>query len=110
MKIIYNSLIPFPGFKAINIFGIMFVRNECRNRISDYTINHETIHTEQMKELGYIPFYIIYLIEWFIRLFCKGNAYRNISFEQEAYDNEKNLNYIKTRKRYNWIKYWKIKK
>ena len=107
MKIIYNSFIPFSGFVAINIFGIMFVRNEYKNKISNKIINHEAIHTKQMKELGYIPFYIIYVIEWFIRLFGKGNAYRNISFEQEAYNNENNLKYIKNRKNYVWIKYWK---
>ena len=107
MKIIYNSIIPFKGFSAMNLFGLMFVRKECKNRISDKTINHESIHTEQMKELGFIPFYIIYFIEWIVRLFKKGNAYRNISFEQEAYSNETNLDYIKTRKRYTWLKYWK---
>lgn len=110
MKIIYNSVIPFPGFMAINMFGLMFVRNEYKSRISNRTINHESIHTEQMKELGYIPFYIIYLIEWFIRLFGKGNAYRQISFEQEAYDNERNMFYLETRKRYSWLKYIKKKK
>jgi len=38
----------------------------------------------------------------------KGNAYRNISFEREAYDNDDNLNYIKERKHYSWLKYIKI--
>jgi len=26
MKIIENKIIPFPGYKAINLFGILFVR------------------------------------------------------------------------------------
>lgn len=110
MKIIYNSLIPFPGFSAMNLFGIMFARKEYKGRLNEYTINHESIHTEQMKELGFVPFYIIYLIEWFIRLFMKGNAYRNISFEQEAYEHDRDLSYLENRKRYNWLKYWGIKK
>ena len=109
MKIIYNSLIPFKGFLAINLFGILFVRKELKHKVTNVVINHESIHTEQIKELGYIPFYIIYLIEWFVRLFKKGNAYRNISFEQEAYTNERNLDYPKTRKRYNGLKYWNNK-
>ena len=33
--------------------------------------------------------------------------YRSISFEQEAYKYEMNLEYLKNRKRYNWIKYIK---
>ena len=40
-----------------------------------------------MKEMMYIPFYLLYVVEWLIKLFCKGSAYRNISFEREAYDN-----------------------
>lgn len=53
-----------------------------------------------MKELWYIPFYVIYLLEWVVRLFMPGNAYRNISFEREAYDNEGNMSYLANRKRY----------
>lgn len=105
MKVIYNNIIPFPGYKAINLFGILFARKG--SNIDDVTINHESIHTEQMKEMLYIFFYIWYIIEWIIRLFKKGNAYRNISFEQEAYDNENNLDYLKTRKHYGWFKYLK---
>lgn len=107
MKIIYNSIIPFPGFSAINLFGIMFVRNTYKGRISQTTINHESIHTEQMKELGYVFFYILYFLEWIVRLFTNTKtAYKSISFEQEAYANQYNYNYLSTRKRYNWFKYW----
>ena len=28
MKIIYNNVIPFKGFTAINLFGILFARRE----------------------------------------------------------------------------------
>lgn len=104
MKIIYNNIIPFPGFKCMNLFGIIFARTG--KYISDQTINHESIHTEQMKEMWYIPFYIWYFIEWFIRLFLPGNAYRNISFEQEAYDNDKNLSYLENREKFAWLKYF----
>lgn len=30
MKVIYNNLIPFKGYKAINIFGLVFVRKEAK--------------------------------------------------------------------------------
>lgn len=98
MKLIYNNLIPFKGFKAINLFGLCFVRNGMK--MSDKDINYESIHTAQMKELLYIPFYLLYFGEWIIRLFMKGNAYRNISFEKEAYSNEKDLTYLNRRKHY----------
>ena len=41
----------------------------------------------------------------FVRLFKKGNAYRNISFEREAYANEADENYLQHRKHYAWIHY-----
>lgn len=107
MKIIRNSIIPFKGFKAINICGVLFARKEAK--ISGITINHEEIHTAQMKEMWYLFFYIQYLIEFFLRLLVmRGvkDAYRNISFEQEAYDNEIDMSYLKTRKRFNWRSYF----
>lgn len=103
MKIIRNNIIPFKGFKAINLFGILFVRGDAV--IDKVTLNHEEIHTAQMKELCYVFFYLWYFIEWIIRLFCNGNAYRNISFEQEAYTNEENLNYLEERNHYSFLNY-----
>ena len=102
MKIIRNNIIPFSGYKAMNLFGVLFVRGNAR--IDDSTLNHEKIHTAQMKEMLYVFFYVWYVIEWLIRL-PKGNAYRNISFEREAYAHDKNPNYLKTRKRYAFLKY-----
>lgn len=98
MKLIYNNIIPFKGFKAINLFGLCFVRNGMK--MSDKDINHEKIHASQMKELLYLPFYLLYFGEWVVRLFMKGNAYRNISFEKEAYTNENDLTYLTRRKHY----------
>jgi len=101
MKIIYNKIIPFPGYKAINLFGVVFARKQ----LSDVDINHEAIHTEQMKELFYIVFYIWYLIEWLFLIFKYKNfytAYRNIRFEKEAFDHEKDLNYLDYRPKYNY--------
>lgn len=100
MKIIYNKYIPFKGFLAINLFGVLFVRGTWRD-LNARVLNHEKIHTAQMKELGYVFFYLLYLMEWLFRL-CTGseNAYREISFEREAYDNEGNNEYLHSRKRY----------
>ena len=105
MKIIRNKYIPFAGYKAINLFGVLFVRNNAK--LSEIDLNHEKIHTAQMKEMLYIFFYLWYVVEWIIRLFMKGNAYRNISFEREAYSNEDGVIYLESRKRFAWIKYIK---
>ena len=103
MKIVYNKLIPFRGFKCINLFGVLFVRRGCV--MSERDFNHEAIHTAQMKEMLYVFFYLWYLVEWLIRLFGKGNAYRNLSFEKEAYDNEGDLNYLENRPMFAWWGY-----
>jgi hypothetical protein len=102
MKIIRNKYIPFTGYKAINLFGILFVKNNAK--IDEVTINHEAIHSAQMKEMLFIFFYVWYVIEWLFRL-PKGNAYRSISFEREAYENDSDINYLKNRKRYAFLKY-----
>lgn len=69
------------------------------------TINHESIHIKQQEELLIIPFYVLYILEWFIKLFFYGKqSYYNISFEREAYSNEHDKDYLKNRKRYRWIK------
>lgn len=102
MRIIRNNIIPFPGYKAMNLFGVLFVRGNAR--IDDITLNHEKIHTAQIKEMLYVFFYIWYAIEWLIRL-PKGNAYRSISFEREAYENDSDINYLKNRKHFAFLKY-----
>lgn len=103
MKVIYNRFIPFRDFLAVNLFGMIFARKGCRlNRIA---FNHEAIHTAQMREMLFIPFYVWYITEWLLRLFCKGNAYENISFEREAYSNQSKLDYLSRRKRFTWRKY-----
>lgn len=110
MKIVVNKVIPFKGFKAMNLFGVLFVREECKNRVDEITINHETIHSLQMKELLYVPFYLIYLLEYFVKIFWYWNlskAYRNISFEKEAYRFEKDMGYTSERVPF---AQWKLKK
>lgn len=106
--IIYNRIIPFKGFWAINLFGLIFARSEYQDRehtvSGERMINHERIHTAQMKEMLFVFFYLWYLAEWIIRL-VKGQPYEAISFEREAYERETNLAWIKERKKYYWIKF-----
>ena len=108
MEIKYSKIIPFKGFYAINLFGTLFIREEYKEQpISETTLNHESIHIAQMKEMWYVFFYIWYFIEWLLLLFSVGKyAYYRISFEREAYDNEDNLKYLETRKPFSWFKYY----
>lgn len=108
MKIIKNKIIPPRGFSYINLFGVLFTRSD--RPISDVTLNHESIHTEQMKEMLYIPFYLWYAVEWLVKFICYKDghkAYRAISFEREAYDGQSDPDYLKNRKHYRWISYLK---
>lgn len=51
-------------------------------------------------------FYIWYVVEWFVKLFFHGSsAYRNISFEREAYSNQEDDSYLKNRKMFAFLKY-----
>lgn len=104
------------------LFGKIYRREEfCDKKLSKITQNHEGIHlcqaldfvgdNEKWRILGFCIFYILYFIEWLIKLilaiftFGKVKAYRSISFEQEAFLNERKYTYQNTRKRFAWLKY-----
>lgn len=110
MIIIRNKIIPFKGYRCINLFGILFVHKDAK--MNDVVFNHEKIHTAQMIEMLFIVFYLWYVIEYLIVRFFHAkqiNSYHDISFEEEANNNEGNLNYLSTRKHYAWMQYIKIK-
>lgn len=133
MIIIKNKWFPFGGYKAINLFGILFTKSE----MSDIDLNHEKIHSLQMLEcfisllvillpivlifnlswlillLSIPSFYIWYGLEYLtIRLFNlrdkQNDVYHEVSFEEEAYNNENTLNYLNERKPFAWFKYLNI--
>lgn len=103
MIIVSNHIIHFFEFifrmkiRAITLFPFIVIPKT--TSLDSVLINHEKIHLRQQLELLVIPFYIWYLIEFF----AKG--YLNISFEKEAYLNEKNLAYLENRKLYSFQKY-----
>ncbi len=103
MKIVRTKYIPVRGFSAINLLGVLFVHPGVY--LSQELINHERIHTAQLLEMGIIGFYVWYVAEWLVRLLRRGNAYRQISFEREAYENQRDLDYLKGRRHYAWRHY-----
>ena len=71
-------------------------------------LNHERIHLRQQLELLVLPFYIFYVVEWLIRCCIYWDpyeAYQRLSFEQEAYRHEKDLEYLSERKAFSFLKY-----
>jgi hypothetical protein len=118
MKIRYNTRIPlFPTFRAITLFGNLYIKGD--RKVSESFLNHERIHSAQWKELFHIGFILWYCTEWLIRFlaycikwilkpqskFYLKSAYKNISFEREAFENENDKYYHDKRKKYNFIKY-----
>jgi hypothetical protein len=105
-----NKLIILKGIKLRKISGIAlwpFILLKSK-RPNSYIINHEKIHIRQQAELLVVPFYFWYLVEWgigFLKYRSSELAYLNISFEKEAYKNETDLDYLKTRTFWAFLKY-----
>lgn len=107
MIVIVNSIVPFKGFTAINLFGVIFVRKECWDKLSDLQksiyLTHEEIHSAQARELLWLFFYVAYFVEWlflFARYRNSFTAYEHISFEREAYRHELQVLYTNNRKHF----------
>lgn len=104
--IIRNPFIPFPRFRAINLFGIIFTRRHIR--LSQVDLNHERIHTAQMLETLFVGFYLWYLVEWLVQLVRQRDsfrAYRSLHFEREAYQHQDDMDYLHRRRHYAWLRH-----
>lgn len=104
--LVVSSLIP-KGFDGLSFFPFLFVRDK-KLIDSKVFVNHEKIHLRQQLEMLLLFFYIWYLIEFLVRWIQCGSkykAYREISFEKEAYQNEMDFDYLTKRKLFSFIKY-----
>jgi hypothetical protein len=104
--IVSKYLIP-RGFRGLTVFPFVLVRY--RNA-QDYLVlmNHERIHLRQQLELLVLPFFVIYGLDYVVKLIRyrdKNLAYRNVVFEREAYENENDLDYLKSRSFWRFLKY-----
>lgn len=125
---VVNNIIPFKGFLAITFWPFIFTHR----KLYDKDLNHEEIHGDQQLEcllvgvviavilwtvldcgwwsLLALPVFLYwYVMEWLVRFFLMRttlhDAYRKISFEQEAYGNEQDMSYIGKRKHFAWLGY-----
>jgi len=109
--IVAKFLIP-KGFRGLTLFPFVLVKFP-EDKENIILVNHEKIHLRQQLELLMLPFFIWYLLEYVVRLVQYQNAnlaYRNISFEREAYANESNLDYLKNRSFFQFYSYLFLKK
>lgn len=81
-------------------FGI-YLREDVYKDMNEVTINHEYIHWQQQIELLIVFFYVFYILLFVFY------GYRNNPFEKESYKNDKNQEYLKNRKLFSWIKYFR---
>ena len=113
----------------MTVWPVIFVRSDARERFIIVDENHESIHGAQQKEMLVVGavitiilfllgcgwwsllalpvFFWWYIIEWFIRFLMyntQTEAYRNISFEQEAYLNEADFHFLSKRKCFGWVR------
>jgi hypothetical protein len=106
--IVAKYLIP-KGYRGFAVFPFVLVKYKF-DKENKVFINHERIHLTQQLELLIIPFFIWYFGEFLFRLTQYRTidlAYRNISFEREAYANEGNYDYLNARVFFSFIRYLK---
>lgn len=104
-----TNLFTFGNADGVLLFPFVFLK-EPHLATDEVFVNHERIHFYQALELLVIPFYIIYGLEFICKSIMYRSfelGYRNISFEREAYINQSNLNYLKKRKIFSFLKEFK---
>ena len=103
VPVVLSKLAPI-DIGAITIGPIVFSRGE----ISPTTRRHETIHWQQYIETFILGFLLLYF-GFYITSLLKGrrgrDAYMEIPFEKEAYENQEDESYLENRKRYAWAKH-----
>lgn len=107
MIFVSKYLVP-KGYTGIALYPFVFLKTRALKQ-NKVLIHHERIHLRQQLELLILPFYLIYGVEFLLRLIWTRNrmqAYKTISFEREAYQNETNPHFLKHRPFWNFIRYF----
>jgi len=108
MKIYY--IIPSSSsIQAMALWPCVLANRSLRGQgVSERLLIHERIHHKQQIELLILPFYVWYILEWLFKWIVykdRKRAYRAISFEKEAYVNDKDIDYLPRRRFWNFLKY-----
>ncbi|MDG1714758.1 MAG: hypothetical protein P8H50_04660 [Lacinutrix sp.] len=106
MILISKYLVP-KGYLGITIYPFVLLKSKVL-KSNIVLVNHEKIHLKQQLELLIIPFYVFYCVEFIFRLIQYRKwytAYTNISFEREAYTNQNDQDYLKSRSFWGFLKY-----
>ncbi len=107
MIFIVSKYLTPKGYQGMTFYPFIFMRDQKEKKDSVF-VNHESIHLKQQLELLIVLFFIWYVLEFLVRWAQFKDfdlAYRNICFEREAYSNQSNNSYLKTRKPFAFLKY-----
>lgn len=102
--ILHFSFLPADGMA---LFPFILLKKAGYEQDKEF-INHEKIHLFQQLELLLLGFYILYLLHYLYNLLKYRNhnqAYLNIVFEKEAYAMESDVDYLKKRKLWQWLRF-----
>lgn len=129
---VYSNKFPLGAYKAMTLWPFLFIRKKAvvNGLFNEVDERHEEIHGAQQREMlcaGAVTAFVMavfgfgwwslialpiffwwYGIEWLVRLIQYRNskaAYKNISFEREAYGHQREIDYLSTRKVFEWIEY-----
>ena len=106
MVLIFPYIFP-STFNALAVWPFIILK-EPALRTDFILIHHERIHLRQQLELLWVFFFIIYLTEFLAKIIIYKQpklAYRNISFEREAYENEYDLDYARKKPLWSFVGY-----
>jgi hypothetical protein len=97
----------FLPYSGMAVFPFVLIKHT-DFKWSKTLVYHERIHLMQQLELLILPFYFFYVFNYCVNLVRFRNhdrAYREIIFEKEAYQNEKEINYLRKRPFWAFLRY-----
>lgn len=101
---IYTRKRIFNYYTGLSFFIFIWISKLTKDEV--VLVRHEKIHFLQQVEMLFVFHWIVYGFFYLISRY-RGHghyiAYRYNPFELEAYDNEHDVNYLKTRKPFAWM-------
>ncbi|MCS6917463.1 MAG: hypothetical protein RMK52_05210 [Chitinophagales bacterium] len=101
-------IFPHLPVRGMAFFPFVIYRHSAYARDAEIA-NHEHIHLRQQLELLIVPFYFFYVLNYLvnrIRYDTHQQAYEQIVFEREAFANDHDLDYLRRRPMYSFLKFW----
>lgn len=107
MILVVGPILLRKKFNGITLWPFIVLRHKGLKH-DEVFLNHERIHYRQQLELLVVFFHVWYALEYLLRLLQyrdRFTAYKNLSFEREAYANEEDLQYLNRRPFWKFLHY-----